>query len=59
MSTTRTASVRGLAERRNQLGCGHGRPALGPALERLAPLSFNPAVTLIEFLFNTWQAHSG
>jgi hypothetical protein len=53
---TLTATVFNLSEMRNQLGLGHGRTAPSPALERHARLAFNAAVTLVEFLLDTWHA---
>lgn len=47
--------VHGLAELRNAIGRGHGRPAPSPALERHARLAFNCAVAVCEFLFDTWH----
>lgn len=49
------AAVVGLAELRNQIGRGHGRPTASPALQRHARLAFNAAVTLTEFLYDTLQ----
>lgn len=53
--STLTTTVFNLAEMRNQLGLGHGRTAPSPALERHARLAFNSAVTLVEFLLDTWH----
>lgn len=49
------SAVFGLAELRNQLGRGHGRTTVSPALERHARLAFNTAVALTEFLYDTLQ----
>ncbi|MFE7779375.1 abortive infection family protein [Streptomyces sp. NPDC057445] len=51
---TLTTTVQGLAELRNQLGLGHGRPAPSPAL-RHARLALNSTVTVTEFVLDTWQ----
>jgi hypothetical protein len=48
-------TVSGLAELRNQIGRGHGRSTVSPALERHARLAFNAAVALTEFLYDTLQ----
>lgn len=48
-------TVQGLAELRNQIGRGHGRSSVSPALERHARLAFNAAVALTEFLYDTLQ----
>lgn len=50
-----SAAVFNLAELRNQLGRGHGRNTRSPACPRHARLAFNIAVTVTEFLFDTWQ----
>lgn len=47
--------VHALAELRNAIGRGHGRPAPSPALERHARLAFNCSVAVCEFLFDTWH----
>lgn len=47
--------VFGMSELRNQLGRGHGRTTVSPALERHARLAFNTAVALTEFLYDTMQ----
>lgn len=55
---TLTTTVQSLAELRNELGLGHGRPSPSPALERHARLSFNACVTVVEFLLDTWHARA-
>lgn len=49
-------TVQSLAELRNELGSGHGRVQPSPALTRHARLAFNAAVTVSEFLLDTWHA---
>ena len=48
-------TVFGLAELRNEIGRGHGRPTASPAFHRHARLAFNAAVALAEFLYDTLQ----
>lgn len=52
---TLTTTVQGLAELRNEFGLGHGRSGVSPALARHARLALNSAVTVTEFLLDTWQ----
>lgn len=52
-------TIQSLAELRNQLGLGHGPATPRPALTRHARLAFNAAVTVAEFLLDTWHAHEG
>ena len=49
-------AVQNLAEMRNALGLGHGRPQRVPALERHARLAMNASRTLADFLLSTWHA---
>lgn len=52
---TLVTTVRRLAELRNEIGRGHGRAKLSPAYERHARLALNAAVTVTEFLIETWN----
>jgi Abortive infection C-terminus len=49
-------TVQNLAELRNAIGAGHGRPARVPALERHARLAMNASYTIVDFLLSTWHA---
>jgi hypothetical protein len=48
-------TVQRLAELRNELGLGHGRNRISPALTRHARLAFNTASAVAEFLLDTWH----
>lgn len=48
-------TIQSLAELRNEIGTGHGRTGRSPALTRHARLAFNAAVTVVEFLLDTWH----
>jgi predicted RNA-binding Zn ribbon-like protein len=47
--------VQSLAELRNELGVGHGRTKVSPALARHARLACNASTTLTVFVLDTWQ----
>ncbi len=47
--------VQSLAELRNELGLGHGRSKVSPALARHARLACNASTTLAVFVLETWQ----
>lgn len=49
-------TVQGLAEIRNELGLGHGRAVPSPALTRHARLAANSAITVVEFVLETWRS---
>jgi len=49
-------TVQNLAELRNAIGAGHGRPGRVPALERHARLAMNASYTIVDFLLSTWHA---
>lgn len=49
-------TVQSLAELRNELGWGHGRTSVSPALARHARLAYNAARAVAEFLLDTWHA---
>jgi hypothetical protein len=48
-------AVQSLAELRNELGLGQGRPAPSPALARHARLAANSARAVVEFVLETWH----
>jgi hypothetical protein len=47
--------VQSMAELRNELGLGHGRPSPSAAAVRHARLTFNAATAVVEFLLDTWH----
>jgi Abortive infection C-terminus len=49
-------TVQNLAELRNAIGVGHGRPQRVPALERHARLAMGASSTVADFLLSTWYA---
>jgi hypothetical protein len=49
-------TVQNLAELRNAIGVGHGRPQRVPALERHARLAMGASSTVADFLLSTWHA---
>lgn len=53
---TLVTTIQSLAELRNQLGIGHGQSTRSVALTRHARLALNAAVTVAEFVLDTWQA---
>jgi hypothetical protein len=48
-------TIQSLAELRNELGLGHGRASVSPALARHARLAFHAARGMAEFLLETWH----
>lgn len=48
------ATVNALAEMRNQLGLGHGRPSVSTALARHARLAAGASRAIAEFILETW-----
>jgi hypothetical protein len=52
---TLVTTIQSLAELRNALGLGHGRTRKSPALTRHGRLAFNAAITVTEFLLDTWH----
>jgi hypothetical protein len=48
--------VQNLAELRNAIGVGHGRPQPVRALERHARLAMGASSTVADFLLSTWHA---
>jgi integrase len=50
-----TDAIQGITQTRNALGTGHGQTDLSPAEPRHARLMFNAAVTVSEFLAETWR----
>jgi hypothetical protein len=52
-------TIQNLAELRNALGVGHGRPQRVPALERHARLAMNASHTVSDFLLSTWHDRKG
>jgi abortive infection Abi-like protein len=48
-------TIQAIAELRNEIGIGHGRAYSSPALTRHGRLAFNAAVTVVEFVLDTWH----
>lgn len=48
-------TIQNIGALRNAIGSGHGRSKRSPAVSRHARLAFNAAVTVSEFLLDTWH----